>query len=131
MVRRRIVLIGMVVAACLLMAGAVVVAQVGGTTTCPDIVMQALEAVNTLCTGQGRNSACYGNTLVQAQFIGDQSPDLFTQEGDIADLGLFRTIETSPLNDALTEWGVSLLSVQANLPGTLPGQNGGVGQPLR
>ncbi len=107
----------------LLLAGAVVGAQVGGATSCPDLVTRALEAVNTLCAGQERNSACYGNTLVEAEFANDQ-PDLaFNQEGDIANLGLLQSIYTSPLNDELTEWGVSVLSVQANMPGTLPGQN--------
>lgn len=107
----------------LAIAGAVVVGQVGGADSCPDLVTRALAAVNNLCTGQGRNSACYGNTLVQAQLADGQSDVAFTREGDIANLGLLRSISTSPLNDELTEWGVSVLSVQANLPGALPGQN--------
>ena len=107
----------------LLVAGAVVVAQVAEMSACPDLVTQALQAVNTYCSGQGRNSACYGNNQVLSQFTSEQPPNFFAAQGDMADLGLFRSIETSPLNDALTEWGVSVLSVQANMPGALPGQN--------
>ncbi|MBL8119919.1 MAG: SH3 domain-containing protein, partial [Anaerolineae bacterium] len=33
-----------------------------------------------------------------------------------------QTIDTAPLNNALQEWGVAVMSVQANIPNTLPGQ---------
>ncbi|MEZ4667102.1 MAG: SH3 domain-containing protein [Anaerolineae bacterium] len=33
-----------------------------------------------------------------------------------------QTIETAPLNDAANEWGVAVMSVQANIPNPLPGQ---------
>jgi hypothetical protein len=122
-IKRRGLFILITSLAFILIAGAVVVGQVGGAETCPDLVTRALAAVNNLCAGQERNSACYGNTLVQAEFAGDGASVAFAQEGDIANLGLLRAIRTSPLNDELTEWGVSVLSVQANLPGTLPGQN--------
>ncbi|HYO89607.1 MAG TPA: hypothetical protein VER79_13235, partial [Candidatus Limnocylindrales bacterium] len=120
---RRTLLLLLTGLAFILLAGAVVGAQVGAADSCPDLVTRALAAVNNLCTGQERNSACYGNTLVDAQFADEAASVAFNQEGDIANLGLLRSIRTSPLNDELTEWGVSVLSVQANLPGTLPGQN--------
>ncbi len=123
MARRRTVFLFIVFGAFLLLTSAAVVAQLGGSATCPDLVARALEAVNNLCSGQERNSACYGNTLVEAEFSSANASAAFSQEGDIANLGLLRSIQTSPLNDELTEWGVSVLSVQANLPGALPGQN--------
>lgn len=122
--RRRTVFLFIVFGAFLLLTSAAVVAQLGGgSATCPDLVTRALEAVNNLCSGQDRNSACYGNTLVEAEFSSADASAAFSQEGDIANLALLRSIQTSPLNDELTQWGVSVLSVQANLPGTLPGQN--------
>ncbi len=107
----------------LLLAGATVGAQVSAPATCPALVLQALETVNDLCQGQGRNSACYGNYLVEARLAGDQPADVFDAQGDIAALNLLTSLKTAPLNADLSEWGVSILSVQASVPGALPGQN--------
>ncbi|HYO88703.1 MAG TPA: hypothetical protein VER79_08640, partial [Candidatus Limnocylindrales bacterium] len=107
----------------LLLAGAVVGAQVAAPSTCPDAVIQALQTVNNLCEGQGRNSACYGNYLVEAQLAANQPADLFNAQGDIASLSVLTSLRTAPLNTDLSEWGVSILSVQTNVPGALPGQN--------
>ncbi|MFN8379781.1 MAG: hypothetical protein U0452_14030 [Anaerolineae bacterium] len=106
----------------ILLAGAVV-AQVAAPAACPALVVQALRTVNNLCEGQGRNSACYGNYLVEAQLAADQPADLFAAQGDIAALNALTSLKTAPLNVDLSEWGVSLLSVQANIPNSLPGQN--------
>ncbi len=120
---RRTIVTLLSTAACLLLAGAIVVAQVAPAATCPDLVMQALRAVHDLCNGQGRNSACYGNYLVQADLAADEPPSAFDAAGDVVGLHLLNDIKTAPLNADLSEWGVSVLSVQANVPGALPGQN--------
>jgi hypothetical protein len=87
------------------------------------LVLQALRTVNDLCQGQGRNSACYGNYLVHAQLAADQPQSVFDAPADIASLNHLTSIETAPLNEELSEWGVSILSLQANIPGALPGQS--------
>lgn len=121
--RRRAVVTLLTSVACLLLAGAIVVAQVAPAATCPDLVMQALRTVHDLCNGQSRNSACYGNYLVQADLAAEQPATVFDAAGDMVGLNLLNDIRTAPLNADLSEWGVSVLSVQANVPGALPGQN--------
>ncbi len=109
-------------AAFALLAGVMVTAQ-PATVTCPEVVTSALESVGSLCAGQARNSACYGNTLVRASFVDAAADAFFENEGDVINLNLVESIETSPYNDPELAWGVSVLSVQASLPGALPGQN--------
>ncbi|MGL4648965.1 MAG: hypothetical protein ACRC1H_06140, partial [Caldilineaceae bacterium] len=105
------------------LAGRLATAQ-GELTACPDVVTQALASVESLCAAQPRNSACYGNTLVNALFLDETSPAFFENEGDIINLGLVRALQTSPYGDPEAEaWGMSVLSLQASLPGALPGQN--------
>ena len=123
MTHHRPLFLVVVTIAFLLLAGAVVVAQIAAAETCPDLVIQALERVQDLCQGQGRNSACYGNYLVEAQLAANQPPDLFDAQGDIAGLDALTALRTAPLSEDLTEWGVSLLNIQANIPGLLPGSN--------
>lgn len=109
--------------ATLLLAGAVVVAQVTTPATCPDLVLRALQTVNDLCQGQDRNSACYGNYLVEAQLAANQPQDVFDAPADIAALSSLTALKTAPLNEDLSQWGVTIMSLQANIPGALPGQS--------
>ena len=105
------------------LAGRLVTAQ-GGLTPCPEIVSQALASVESLCAAQPRNSACYGNALVNALFLDDTPAAFFENEGDIINLGLVRALQTSPYGVPEADaWGMSILSLQAGLPGALPGQN--------
>ncbi|HYO89608.1 MAG TPA: DUF11 domain-containing protein [Candidatus Limnocylindrales bacterium] len=112
----------LVLGALALLAGVVVTAQ-PTPTACPEIVTAALGRVGDLCAGQSRNSACYGNTLVRATFIDAASTAFFDNVGDVINLNLVESIETSPFDDPERAWGVSVLNVQASLPGALPGQN--------
>ncbi len=91
--------------------------------TCPTIIEDALSAVGDNCGGLDRNSACYGNNLVQATFTEALTTDFFSRPADRSPISSISTISTTPLETALGEWGIALLSVQANLPDTLPGQN--------
>ncbi len=91
-------------------------------SSCPALVMQALDAVGTNCSGLGRNSACYGFNRVAATFSENVSEGTFSQPSDQTGLTTLQTIDTAPLNNALQEWGVAVMSVQANIPNTLPGQ---------
>ncbi|MCA9912022.1 MAG: hypothetical protein KC496_01680, partial [Anaerolineae bacterium] len=90
---------------------------------CPSIAEQAIAAADTLCSDLGRNQACYGNVLLSAEPQIGVTTLQFEQAGDIADLENIQSIELSGMNTPTGTWGVAILSVQANLPDTLPGQN--------
>ncbi|MBZ0285905.1 MAG: LysM peptidoglycan-binding domain-containing protein [Anaerolineae bacterium] len=90
--------------------------------TCDEMVTEALAKAGTICESTGRNQACYGNNLVQAELESGTNAT-FNVAGDIADLFAIKSLTTSPLNLESRTWGVAILKVQANLPDTLPGQN--------
>lgn len=90
--------------------------------TCSLVAQQALAALDTNCTGLGRNSACYGYRSLSATFNQEVPLDTFSRPADRTEVVTLQSITTTALDEATDEWGVALLSVQANLPGTLPGQ---------
>ncbi len=89
---------------------------------CPTLVQQALDAIADNCGGLDRNIACYGYNGVNAAFTEPVPPDFFTQPADRTGLTTVQSIETAPLNIEADTWGVAVMSVQANVPNTLPGQ---------
>lgn len=102
---------------------AVIHAQEGDDeNTCPALVEQAVALASDVCQRMGRNEACYGHTLVSAAGWEDITLD-FAQPGDRANVLELAHIATAPLNAEDDSWGVAVLALQANLPGTLPGQN--------
>jgi uncharacterized repeat protein (TIGR01451 family) len=90
---------------------------------CSPFVEDALTAVGANCDGLNRNTACYGYNNVGASFAQTVPVRFFTQPSERGDLPVFRRIETSALNLDQNQWGIALLSVQADLPRTLPGQS--------
>lgn len=102
----------------LLMSISIAVAQ---QDTCPDLVADALAATDSACTGISRNQACYGNISINAELADDELT--FDQQGDTVDLTDIERMTLSPYIEADSSWGVALLSVQANIPDTVPGQN--------
>ncbi|MBI1277292.1 MAG: hypothetical protein GC179_04105 [Anaerolineaceae bacterium] len=93
-----------------------------GSNSCPTLVKQALVAVGNNCAGLGRNSACYGFNRVNATFSEAVNDDFFSKPSDQTNLKSLQSIDTAALNNALNEWGVAVMSVQANIPNSLPGQ---------
>ena len=93
------------------------------TTTCPEIVEQALDAVDTLCSEVGRNQACYGNVQLDVLPINGVEDFQFASVGDIEDVASIEMLELSPMNEEVGEWGLVMMSLQADIPDTLPGQN--------
>lgn len=89
---------------------------------CPSIVQQALTAVSDNCLGTGRNQACYGNVRISATVAEGARDFVFDQQGDVVNVADLQALRLSGMA-APDEWGVALLSLQANLPDTLPGQN--------
>ena len=94
-----------------------------GANTCSSLVQQAIAAVGTNCEGLGRNSACYGTFRVNATFTDPEVEASFSAPAALAPIDTLQTIRTAPLNTETNEWGVAVISAQANLPGVLPGQN--------
>ncbi len=90
--------------------------------SCPTLVQQALDAVGNSCGGLARNSACYGFNRVNASFSSEVGDDFFSRPADQTNLKVLQSIQTAPLDEKLSEWGVAVMSVQANIPDTLPGQ---------
>jgi hypothetical protein len=93
------------------------------SATCPGMIQGALDDIGNNCGGLDRNSACYGYDSVMATFSDLRPADFFASPADRAGLVDLQGITTAPLDQALDQWGVALLSVQANLPDTLPGQS--------
>jgi hypothetical protein len=91
-------------------------------TTCPAIVETALNEIGDNCGDLERNSACYGYNRVGAAFTVEVEDDFFSRPADTTELAPLAALETAALNIATGEWGVAVMSVQANLPDTLPGQ---------
>jgi len=90
--------------------------------SCPIIVQTALEAIGSNCGGIERNTACYGYSRVGATFSEAVADDFFTKPADEAVLSTVASLTTAPLDEELQEWGVAVMSVQANIPDSLPGQ---------
>ncbi|HVU11749.1 MAG TPA: SH3 domain-containing protein, partial [Phototrophicaceae bacterium] len=91
--------------------------------TCPSLVQKAIQSVGSNCGGLGRNNACYGYTDVNATFNNPQPSGYFSQPSQRANVPDLETLMTSPMDESLSKWGIALMSLQANLPDTLPGQN--------
>lgn len=89
---------------------------------CPDFITQVLGTLEQNCSGVGRNTACYGNTQVNATFTEPVPPAYFSEPADTTDLVTLQSISTTQIDLEGDSYGVALMSMQANLPGTLPGQ---------
>jgi uncharacterized protein YgiM (DUF1202 family) len=90
--------------------------------SCPLLVQQALEAAGTNCNALDRNSVCYGFNRVSATFNESMADTFFTQPADRAGLQQITSLTTAAFDVTNEDWGIAVMNVQANLPGTLPGQ---------
>lgn len=99
-----------------------IVGLVSAQGECPPTVDDALLALNDICLATGRNQACYGNGDIVA--IPQTGTNInFNIPGDTAIVDDIQTMTLSPFSNAIEDWGVALLVLQADLPATLPGQN--------
>jgi hypothetical protein len=89
---------------------------------CPDLVQTALEYIDATCTGIERNQVCYGNLQIEAVPQPDVTDFKFDAPGDIENIASIASLNLSGMSTP-DEWGVTLMSVQANLPDSTPGQN--------
>jgi hypothetical protein len=91
--------------------------------TCLPVVEDILSQVGENCSSLTRNSACYGYVRTESTFNEEVAPDYFTEPSDRTDVTTLKTIYTAPLSADGQEWGVTVMSLQANIPNTIPGQN--------
>lgn len=90
--------------------------------TCPALVQRALTAIGDNCGNMARNSACYGYNLVGATFTEAVPEDFFTTPADRTEINQLETLTTAALDVEADRWGVAVMTLQANIPNTLPGQ---------
>ena len=98
------------------------VAAQPGSQDCPAFVSQAMAQLDDQCGDMPRNAACYGYYRVSAEFSEAVDSSVFSQPSDRVELTTLSSIATAPLDAATGEWGIAVLSVQANIPNSLPGQ---------
>ncbi len=82
--------------------------------TCPQIVAQALDAIQAVCADTDPNSVCYGHPPITAS-----SPDGpvtgFDAAGAQLQLSALHTLQTGGLNTKNGEWGITLIRAQTSL----------------
>ncbi len=86
------------------------------------LLNEALTRLGDTCTSLERNTACYGNTSVEVTFVPAAAQVPFAQPADQLPLATLDTLITGAYNADLNEWGIAVMNVQANIPGTVPGQ---------
>ena len=91
--------------------------------TCAAVVQQAWDNVDQLCFGAGRNKACYGHQLLDAQPQPSVSSFVFDEEGHTVNIVDLRSLRLSTMDLISGHWGVALMQIQANLPSTMPDKN--------
>ena len=117
---RALLIIGVILAGALLVGSPALTQDDAGA--CPALVQRALDELGDNCSVLDRNSACYGFNRVDATFTQVMASGFFSEPADRAGLENFARIATVPLDTARDFWGIALLNVQANVPGSLPGQ---------
>jgi uncharacterized protein YraI len=108
----------------MLLVGPAITAVAQDDDDCPVMVETALRAVRDACGGLGRDEACYGNNRVDAEFWEVHDELVFAVSSDVVPLAELKQISTAQLDLASEQWGVAVLSLQADLPDVAlaPGQ---------
>ena len=90
--------------------------------SCEELLSKAMEATYQGCQSIGSNQVCYGNFNISAQLT-DEAMAQFASLGDTIAVNQLVTLNTSPMEPEDNIWGIAVFKLQANLPGTIPGQN--------
>jgi len=96
------------------------IALAQGETSCPVIVQTALDSTRLMCSDTGRNQACYGNVMLEAQPQSGAENFTFDSVGDLVDTNLIASLRLSSLDEAASQWGVALMEIQASIPDSMP-----------
>lgn len=97
------------------------VAVIAQDDTCSELVLQALDTASVSCSNLDRNQACYGNMQIDVTGRGEEF--VFESVGDVVNVDQLQQLTAASYDEAAGVWGIGVLSLQANLPDTLPGQN--------
>jgi hypothetical protein len=91
-------------------------------STCEDLLGKAMDASYDGCEMIGSNQICYGNFDVSTQLVAE-SVAQFASLGDTIPINQLVTLNTAPMDTYRDIWGIAVFKLQANMPGTIPGQN--------
>jgi hypothetical protein len=91
--------------------------------SCPEIVQTALDLTEQRCSATGRNEACYGNALLQAQPQPGSNNFVFEESGDIVPVSDLQSLRMSAMDISHGLWGVALMRLQASIAEDEPNQN--------
>jgi hypothetical protein len=104
----------------LLLGAGLVVAQ---ANECPAVVRTALQAAQEVCSGVGRNQACYGHVALKAEPAPNVSMFQFNQAGDKTEVTTIKSLKLSPFDEASKQWGIAMMRLQADIPNSKLNQN--------
>ncbi len=93
------------------------------STVCEQVIETALFASETACYGLGRNQACYGNHLLEAEPQPGFNNFNFDDIGDVIDITGLESLRLSAMDLDAGLWGVALMRLQANIPHQLVTRN--------
>ncbi|MBE0690570.1 MAG: hypothetical protein IH587_10670, partial [Anaerolineae bacterium] len=93
------------------------------STVCEQVIETALFASETACSGLGRNQACYGNHLLEAEVQPGFHNFNFNDIGDVIDITGLESLRLSAMDLNAGLWGVALMRLQANIPHQLVTRN--------
>jgi hypothetical protein len=91
-------------------------AETDQTETCPILVQTAMDITSAECDGTGRNQACYGHILLEAQLQAGAETLDFSTPGSRVDVTRLQSLRLSPMEASENIWGIALMRLQANLP---------------
>jgi len=89
--------------------------------SCEELIANAMQVSDRGCTGISTNQVCYGNNQLISEHSGEVGE--FDLVGDILGIEALQKLKASPLDLVQQLWGVAVFKLQANIPGTVPGQN--------
>lgn len=87
---------------------------------CPQIVLAAMEQTADACEGMEANSVCYGYNWVE--LVSSAEGLVFAAPGDQVALADIDGLRLAAFDEGAEAWGMALMQVQADIPGTIPGQ---------
>ncbi|MCS6835574.1 MAG: SH3 domain-containing protein [Anaerolineae bacterium] len=111
--------LGLLISAILLLLALTAQAQ----DSCSAEIGAAFQSIADRCAALGRNQACYANALVEAVPREGIEGFSFRSPGDVVTIDSLQSLTLANRLAEADEWGAAVLSLQANLPDTLPGQN--------
>ncbi|MBC8100752.1 MAG: SH3 domain-containing protein [Armatimonadetes bacterium] len=89
---------------------------------CPALVQEALDLTQTRCEAIDNNEVCYGHSNLEAASRPGFNDFDFSKPGDIEDVIAIGSLSLGAMDTLREEWGVLLLSVQAQVAALTQGE---------